>query len=112
MGAGTKRSRGSWRRATSSSDPIPERHDGGIVVTRESDRWLAAARESLIAARDAVTGLESTLDATFLAAVERLAAIRGRIVVTGLGKSGLVAAKIAATLSSTGSPAVFLHTSD
>ncbi|HEX7880663.1 MAG TPA: KpsF/GutQ family sugar-phosphate isomerase [Candidatus Eisenbacteria bacterium] len=81
-------------------------------MTPDTDRVLAAARNSLAAARDAISGLDASLGAPFLDAIERLGAIRGRIVVTGLGKSGLVAAKIAATLSSTGSPAVFLHTSD
>jgi arabinose-5-phosphate isomerase len=78
----------------------------------DRDRLLAAARESLAAARDALAGLDAALDERFFAAVERLGEVRGRVVVTGLGKSGLVAAKIAATLSSTGSPAVFLHTAD
>jgi arabinose-5-phosphate isomerase len=45
-------------------------------------------------------------------ALERLLAVRGRVVVTGLGKSGLVGAKLAATLASTGTPAFFVHAAD
>ena len=53
--------------------------------------------------------LETGLDAPFRAAIETVLAARGRVVVTGMGKSGHVARKIAATLSSTGTPAFFLH---
>lgn len=57
----------------------------------------------------AVEGLVSRLDTRFTDAVALLAACRGRVVVTGMGKSGLICRKIAATLSSTGTPAFFLH---
>jgi arabinose-5-phosphate isomerase len=57
----------------------------------------------------AIEALVARLDASFERAVELLAATKGRVVVTGMGKSGLVARKIAATLSSTGTPAFFLH---
>src|SRR5438067_1757393 len=53
--------------------------------------------------------LEGAMAAAFERAVELLLACRGRVIVTGMGKSGIVARKIAATLSSTGTPAVFLH---
>ena len=53
--------------------------------------------------------LAASLDATFDAAIDRLAACTGRVVLSGMGKSGLVARKIAATLASTGTPALFVH---
>lgn len=53
--------------------------------------------------------LEPRLGAEFLRAVEILSTMRGRAIVTGMGKSGIVARKVAATLTSTGTPAVFLH---
>ena len=53
--------------------------------------------------------LSASLDARFNDAVERLAACAGRVVVTGMGKSGLVGRKIAATFASTGTPALFVH---
>ncbi len=56
-----------------------------------------------------VEALENGLKAPFEAAVDAIAAARGRVVVTGMGKSGHVARKIAATLASTGTPAFFLH---
>jgi arabinose-5-phosphate isomerase len=56
--------------------------------------------------------LNETVDGSYGRAVARLAACRGKIVVTGVGKSGLIARKVAATLASTGTPAVDLHTAD
>ena len=70
---------------------------------------LAVARRVI---RAEIAGLESlaeTLDGAFEAAVDICAAARGRIVVTGLGKSGHIGRKIAATLASTGTPAQFVH---
>jgi arabinose-5-phosphate isomerase len=62
--------------------------------------------------RDAVDGLIGRLGEEFVRAVDLLAGVRGRIIITGIGKSGIVARKIAATLSSTGSPAVFLNSAE
>ncbi len=62
--------------------------------------------------RDAVNGLIDRLGDDFVRAVDLLAGVRGRIIITGIGKSGIVARKIAATLSSTGSPAVFLNSAE
>ncbi len=73
---------------------------------------LALAREVVRAEAAAVAGLEGRLDEHFVAAVERLHACRGKVVVSGVGKSGLIAHKLAATLTSTGTPAVFLHPAD
>lgn len=57
----------------------------------------------------AVASLESRIDDTFVAACEIILACRGRVVVLGMGKSGHIAGKIAATLASTGTPAFFVH---
>lgn len=57
----------------------------------------------------AVNGLLSTIDENFVVACQIIAACKGRVVVTGMGKSGHIAGKIAATLASTGTPAFFLH---
>jgi arabinose-5-phosphate isomerase len=67
------------------------------------------ARRVLETEAQAILGLVSRLDETFERAVEILHGCRGRVVVTGMGKSGLIGAKIAATLNSTGTPSVFLH---
>jgi len=79
----------------------------------------AAASPALVAARrvlklegDALAALGEALDGTFVETIDRLHAVTGRIIVTGMGKSGHVAHKIAATLASTGSPAQFVHPGD
>jgi len=70
---------------------------------------LRHAREVISIEAEAVQGLLDRLDENFVRAVETLLACRGRVVVTGIGKSGLVGRKIVATLTSTGTPAIFLH---
>lgn len=59
--------------------------------------------------RDALDELERRIGGAFVRAVEIIAASKGRVIVTGVGKSGLIGRKIAATLTSTGTPAAFLH---
>jgi arabinose-5-phosphate isomerase len=70
---------------------------------------LAAARRVLTSASEALTMLADTLDGDFTRAVGVMLAAKGRIIVSGMGKSGHVARKTAATLSSTGTPAYFVH---
>ena len=70
---------------------------------------LDVARRVLRIEAQAVAGLVERVDERLASAVEHLAACRGRVIVTGMGKSGIIARKIAATLSSTGTPAHFLH---
>jgi arabinose-5-phosphate isomerase len=67
------------------------------------------ARKVLEIEAEAIRALIPRLDASFDRAVETLLACTGRIVVTGMGKSGIIAQKISATLASTGSPSLFLH---
>lgn len=73
---------------------------------------LALARRVVRTEAEAVAALEGRLDETFLRAVDVLCACTGKVIVAGVGKSGLLAHKIAATLTSTGTPAVFLHPAD
>jgi arabinose-5-phosphate isomerase len=73
------------------------------------DEILDRGRRVLALERDALSALYARLDGSFVAAVQLLAECRGRVVVAGLGKSGHVGRKIAATLTSTGTPATFLH---
>jgi arabinose-5-phosphate isomerase len=73
---------------------------------------LALAREVLAIEGEAVAALAARLDGSFLAAVRLLLACRGRVVVSGVGKSGHIARKIAATLASTGTPALFVHAAE
>lgn len=70
---------------------------------------LVVARRVLRAEISGLESLSAVLDRSFTTAVDLCIAARGRIIVTGVGKSGLVARKIAATLASTGTPAQFVH---
>jgi arabinose-5-phosphate isomerase len=73
---------------------------------------LDVGRRVLRLEREALQGVEERLGDTFAAAVELIHAAQGRVIVSGSGKSGLIGRKIAATLTSTGTPAAFLHPSD
>lgn len=73
---------------------------------------VAVGRRVLRAEAAGLTALAESLGAPFADAVERLGSLSGRIVCTGVGKSGHIARKIAATLASTGSPALFVHASE
>src|SRR5207247_923742 len=67
------------------------------------------ARKVLEIESRAIEALGSRLDGSFDRAVETIVSCTGRVVVTGMGKSGIICQKIAATLSSTGTPALFMH---
>jgi arabinose-5-phosphate isomerase len=75
----------------------------------DPSQMISRGQRVLATEAAAVAALESRLDASFAAACDLLLACRGRVVVTGIGKSGHVGTKIAATLASTGTPAFFLH---
>src|SRR5262245_50204904 len=80
-----------------------------VASASRDEADLLAARRVLRFARDALGALSDQLDGAFCDAVDILLAVRGRVVVSGMGKSGHVGRKIAATLSSTGTPAQFVH---
>lgn len=81
---------------------------GSDTVTPAVERGQEVLRQEAAA----LTAVAGRLKGTFAAAVELLAACTGRVIVSGVGKSGLIARKIAATMTSTGTPAVFLHPVD
>jgi len=70
---------------------------------------LAEAKRVVRVEADALLNLEASLNGEFTRAVEMILGATGRVVVTGMGKSGLIGAKIASTMASTGTPAFFLH---
>ena len=70
---------------------------------------LAAARRVLESAGEAIKSLGGALNGQFTRAIDTIIAVKGRVIVSGMGKSGLIARKIAATLASTGTPAYFVH---
>jgi arabinose-5-phosphate isomerase len=76
---------------------------------RVSDTALALARKVLTIEAEAISALIERLDGQFLEAANLILACRGRVVVSGIGKSGHIARKIASTMASTGTPAFFVH---
>ncbi len=84
-----------------------KRRESGEIGLEESTRLTA--REVLEIEAAAIKALVGRLDESFDRAVEVLGSCRGRVVASGMGKSGIVCKKIAATLASTGTPALFLH---
>ena len=74
-----------------------------------NSQTLQLARETLDIEAAALLGLKARLDERFLKAVDMMLGVQGRVVVTGMGKSGHIGRKIAATLASTGTPAMFVH---
>ena len=70
---------------------------------------IETAKQVLQIEADAVLTLQSRIDDTFVQAVKMILDCRGKVVVTGMGKSGLICQKIAATMASTGTPTFFLH---
>ncbi len=73
---------------------------------------LDSARRTLLLESAAIAALAARLDASFERAVALIWSCKGRVVVTGLGKSGAIGRKIASTLASTGTPALFLHAAE
>jgi arabinose-5-phosphate isomerase len=86
------------------------------TMTGPANPHVASALRTLGTERDGVTALAAAmsdgLGAPFIAAVDLIRNARGRVIVTGMGKSGHVGRKIAATLASTGTPAFFVHAAD
>jgi arabinose-5-phosphate isomerase len=86
--------------------------DSAMDQVRQKKAALETARRVLRVEADAIAALIQRLDARFEKAVDVLSACKGRVVVTGLGKSGLIGRKVAATFSSTGTPSLFLHAAE
>ena len=74
-----------------------------------ADKFLSTAKRVIATEADALTQLGASLGPTFGAAVDLMLGAQGRIIVSGMGKSGHIARKIAATFASTGTPAHFVH---
>jgi arabinose-5-phosphate isomerase len=91
------------------ADMLRDDNFAGVASARASALDIATARDVLATEAAALTALAAGLGDEFSAAIETLLAVTGRVVVTGMGKSGHVARKIAATLASTGTPSLFVH---
>ena len=83
--------------------------DASTTKVDRRAEWLAAARKVMETEAQAILAASNRLDRSLILAVETILGHSGKLIVMGIGKSGHVARKIAATLQSTGTPAVFLH---
>src|SRR6185437_13738283 len=79
------------------------------AATSEETPDLKAARRVFDVAGEAIAALGQSLNGDFSRAIDAILSIKGRVIVSGMGKSGHIARKIAATLASTGTPAYFVH---
>ncbi len=80
------------------------------MVTNEN--IIASAKRTILSESEAIAGLANFIDANFSDAINIIATSKGRLVVTGIGKSAIIAQKIVATMNSTGTPSLFLHASE
>ena len=77
-----------------------------------SKQIIASAQKTITIERDAIAHLSSLIDEEFAQAVTSIYNSKGRVVITGIGKSAIIAQKIVATLNSTGTPSLFMHAAD
>lgn len=76
------------------------------------DKILSVAKETILTEAKAIANLEQFLDQSFADAVQAIYDSKGRVIITGIGKSAIIATKIVATMNSTGTRAVFMHAAD
>ena len=91
---------------------VPEAMTDAAATAVDPVRALALARQVLATEAAAISAISARLGAPFVAALSLILNCRGRVVVSGIGKSGHVARKLAATLASTGTPAFCVHASE
>lgn len=77
-----------------------------------TDSILASAKKTILSESESIAALTQYLDSDFASAVQTVYSTKGRVVVTGIGKSAIIASKIVATLNSTGTPSLFLHAAE
>jgi arabinose-5-phosphate isomerase len=80
------------------------------LITKES--IIASAKKTITSESQSIAKLSDFIDADFVASVELIYKAKGRLIITGIGKSAIIAQKIVATLNSTGTPSLFLHASE
>jgi arabinose-5-phosphate isomerase len=78
----------------------------------KKENILVSAKKTILSESESIAKLTQFLDDNFVNAVEIIYESKGRLVVTGIGKSAIIAQKIVATLNSTGTPSLFLHASE
>ncbi|MBU1871661.1 MAG: hypothetical protein KKH80_02540, partial [Candidatus Omnitrophica bacterium] len=75
-------------------------------------KLIKRAKEILDIEADAIKDLKKRIDNNFKRAVNLILSTKGRVVISGMGKTGIIAQKFSATLSSTGTPSLFLHSAE
>lgn len=83
-----------------------------MQILNTIDTIISYAKQTISEEAQAITKLESLIDNEFAQAVETIHNSKGRVIITGIGKSAIIASKIVATMNSTGTPAVFMHAAD
>lgn len=81
-----------------------------VLISKEN--ILAIAKKTILSESEAITKLIDFLDENFFEAVQRIYETKGRLIVTGIGKSAIIAQKMVATFNSTGTPSMFLHAAE
>ena len=76
------------------------------------DKNIESAHKTLMLEADAIIKVSRNLDSNFTNAVNWILKTKGRVIITGVGKSAIIAQKIVATFNSTGTPSVFMHAAD
>jgi arabinose-5-phosphate isomerase len=82
------------------------------VETKVEKKIIETAKKVLLDESEAIKSLISTIDESFVKVVQKILEAKGKVVLSGIGKSGIIAQKISATLNSTGQQAVFMHATD
>ena len=70
------------------------------------------AKTTLLIEAEAINNLVNNIDGNFFEVVKKINKTKGRLIITGIGKSGVIGMKIVATMNSTGTPSVFMHAAD
>lgn len=81
-------------------------------MNKSIDKIIERAKTTLIIEADSIRNLQNFIDDDFVATVNLIYGSKGRVVITGIGKSAIIAQKIVATMNSTGTPAIFMHAAD
>lgn len=88
------------------------KHKFNYSVLTTTSNILASAKKTILSESLSISKLADLLDANFVAAVEKIYQSKGRLVVTGIGKSAIIAQKMVASFNSTGTPSLFLHAAE
>ncbi|MCE3277943.1 MAG: KpsF/GutQ family protein [Bacteroidetes bacterium] len=81
-------------------------------MNKSIDKIIALAKSTLIIEADSIRNLQNYVNNDFVETVKIIGESKGRVVITGIGKSAIIAQKIVATMNSTGTPAIFMHAAD